>query len=217
MVSMAAMVPSATPPQLDSVGLWATRIPRSVAASTSTSSVPIVYLATMRRRSELSMIVRLMGALRIDVPISASQPRAISTISASLLPCGVSQDALPRISSQPFSSSFRWVSAASATGAKIRTLATLMVIFPSGGARAPALLRELVRVQLSQGRQLLVRLHDAGLDLEVERALEPGLGDEAGAGGGRAHQLERLREHRGIGLVELLAERGHRIGGPVLH
>ena len=68
---MAVIVPSATPPQFDSVGPWQTRMPISVAASTSTSSTPIVYLATIRSSGELSMIVRLMGTFRIDVPMSA--------------------------------------------------------------------------------------------------------------------------------------------------
>ena len=55
MVSMPVMVPSATPPQLDSVGAWHTMIPISVAASTSMSSTPMVYFATTRRSFELCM------------------------------------------------------------------------------------------------------------------------------------------------------------------
>ena len=132
---MAVIVPSATPPQFDSVGPCVTRIPSSVAASTSTSSVPIVYLATMRSRSELSMMVRLMGAFRMEVPMRASHPLAMPTISASLFPCGVSQEALPRISSHPFASRVRCVSGASFTGAKMNTLASLIAhSFASGSS-----------------------------------------------------------------------------------
>ena len=128
---MAVIVPSATPPQFDSVGPCVTKIPSSVAASTSTSSVPMVYLATMRSRSELSMIARLMGAFRMEVPMRASHPLAMPTISASLLPCGVSQEAFPRISSHPFASRVRCVSGASFTGAKMNTLASLIAHTPS--------------------------------------------------------------------------------------
>jgi hypothetical protein len=49
---MNAMVVSATPKQLDSVGAWHTMIPSSVAASVSMSSTPTVYFATMRSRCE---------------------------------------------------------------------------------------------------------------------------------------------------------------------
>src|ERR1051326_7637445 len=88
---MLVIAPSATPPQLDSVGECVTRMPNSVAASTSTSSTPIVYLATMRRLFELCMIFCVIGVLRIDVPTSASAPSDICAISSSLSPCGVSQ------------------------------------------------------------------------------------------------------------------------------
>src|SRR4030095_4821169 len=67
------MVPSATPPQFDSVGPWQTRMPISVAASTSTSSTPIVYLATIRSSGELSMILRLIGTFPMHVPNRIAQ------------------------------------------------------------------------------------------------------------------------------------------------
>ena len=89
-------------------------MPSSVADSTSTSSTPIVYLAITRSPAELSMTFRLIGALRIDVPMSASQPVAIWASSPSLLPWGVSHDALPRRSSHPASWSFAWVTLAAA-------------------------------------------------------------------------------------------------------
>jgi hypothetical protein len=47
------------------------------------------------------MMARVIGLERIEVPISASALRAIVTISASLLPCGLCQEALPWTISQP--------------------------------------------------------------------------------------------------------------------
>src|SRR3989442_5069964 len=136
MVSMAVIVPSATPPQFDSVGLWVTRMPSFVAVSTSTSSTPIVYLATMRSRSELCMIAPVMGELRMEVPTRASQPAAMRAISASLFPCGVSQEALPRISSHPWASSVLCVSREPSAGAKTKTLADFMT-WPPYARRQP--------------------------------------------------------------------------------
>jgi hypothetical protein len=81
--SMKAMVVSATPKQLDSVGAWHTITPNSVAASTSMSSTPTVYFATMRRRCEACMMRRLIGVCRIEVPISATASRAASTTALS--------------------------------------------------------------------------------------------------------------------------------------
>ena len=73
---MKAMVCSATPKQLASVGAWQTMMPSSVAASTSMSSTPTVYLATIRNRCELSITRRLTGVCRIEVPIRATASRA---------------------------------------------------------------------------------------------------------------------------------------------
>ena len=123
------IVPSATPPQFDSVGPWQTRIPISVAASTSTSSTPIVYFATIRSSDELSMILRPIGTLRIEVPMSACAPCAMRISSGSPLPSGVSQAGLPRESWQPSASSRMWLSRASSTGAKMNTLGELIVRF----------------------------------------------------------------------------------------
>ena len=100
------MVPSATPPQLASVGAWVTMMPRSVAASTSTSSMPTVYLATMHKESELSRILREIGLERIEDPMRAALASARRHISSSLSPWGVCQDALPSTTRQPASSSF---------------------------------------------------------------------------------------------------------------
>ena len=134
MVSIAVIVPSATPPQFDSVGPWQTRIPISVAASTSMSSTPIVYFATTRSSGELSMIRRLIGTFRMEVPMSAWAPCAMRTSSGSLFACGVSQAAWPRRSSQPSASSRVWLSRASATGAKMNTFGELIARSSSSGA-----------------------------------------------------------------------------------
>src|SRR5215468_2334448 len=93
---MKAMVVSATPKQLDSVGAWQTMMPSSVAASVSTSSTPTVYLATMRSRCEACMIRRLIGVWRMDVPMSATASRAASTTASSWveLPLAVTEDEL---------------------------------------------------------------------------------------------------------------------------
>src|SRR5215468_9415850 len=80
---MKAMVVSATPKQLDSVGAWQTMMPSSVAASVSTSSTPTVYFATMCSRCEACMIRRLIGVWRMEVPMSATAPRAASTTASS--------------------------------------------------------------------------------------------------------------------------------------
>jgi hypothetical protein len=137
-VSIAVIVPSATPPQFDSVGPWHTRIPISVAASTSTSSTPIVYFATTRSSGELSMILRLIGTLRMDVPMSACAPCAIRISSGSPFPCGVSHDALPTRSSHPSASSRFSESRASSTGAKMNTFAELIASFLLVRRRLPS-------------------------------------------------------------------------------
>src|ERR1043165_8987956 len=123
---MLVIAPSATPPQLDSVGECVTRMPNSVAASTSTSSTPIVYLATMRRLFELCMIFCVIGVLRIDVPTSASAPSDMCAISSSLSPCGVSQFALPCLRSQPAASSILSLSPVGSAGANTKTFALAM-------------------------------------------------------------------------------------------
>src|SRR5262245_32461091 len=117
---MKAMVVSATPKQLDSVGAWQTMMPSSVAASVSTSSTPTVYLATMRRRCEACMIRRLMGVWRMDVPMSATASRAASTTASSCVVRGNCQARSPKTSSQPKPSSALTVSGGSSRGAKIR-------------------------------------------------------------------------------------------------
>ena len=71
-----ATVPSATPQQFDSVGPWQTRMPSSVAAAMSTSSVPTVHFATTRRSGLASRIRRVSRLERIDVPSNASAPSA---------------------------------------------------------------------------------------------------------------------------------------------
>ena len=58
-------------------------MPSSVAASVSMSSTPTVYLATTRSRCDASMMRRLIGVWRIEVPISATQSRACLTTSSS--------------------------------------------------------------------------------------------------------------------------------------
>src|SRR5680860_10179 len=78
-------------------------MPNSVAASTSTSSTPMLYLAIIRRWSDASMIRRVIGELRIEDPQKASLPRANSYISSSSSPCGLCQPALPRTTSHPAS------------------------------------------------------------------------------------------------------------------
>jgi hypothetical protein len=118
---MKAMVVSATPKQLDSVGAWQTMMPSSVAASVSISSTPTVYLATMRRRCEACMIRRLIGVWRIDVPMSATASRAASMTASSCVVRGNCQARSPKTSSQPRPSSALTVSGGSSRGAKIRT------------------------------------------------------------------------------------------------
>src|SRR6516164_1729334 len=117
---MKAMVVSATPKQLDSVGAWQTMMPSSVAASVSTSSTPTVYLATMRRRCEACMIRRLIGVWRMDVPMSATASRAASTTAASCVVRGNCQSRSPKTSSQPKPSSALTASGGSSRGAKIK-------------------------------------------------------------------------------------------------
>jgi hypothetical protein len=118
--SMKAMVVSATPKQLDSVGAWQTMMPSSVAASVSTSSTPTVYLATMRSRCEACMIRRLIGVWRMDVPMSATASRAASMTASSWVVRGNCQARSPKTSSQPMPSSALTVSGGSSRGAKIR-------------------------------------------------------------------------------------------------
>ena len=94
---MNVMVVSATPKQLDSVGAWHTMIPSSVAASVSMSSTPTVYFATIRSRCEACMIRRLIGVWRMDVPMSATAPRAASTTASSCVVRGKRVDGLGRL------------------------------------------------------------------------------------------------------------------------
>ena len=77
------MAPSATPPQFAWVGAWVTMTPKSVAASTSMSSVPTVHLAMMRSRCAPSMMRRLTGELRIEVPVIATASAAFAAMSSS--------------------------------------------------------------------------------------------------------------------------------------
>ena len=117
---MNVTVVSATPKQFDSVGAWQTMMPRSVAASVSMSSTPTVYLATTRSRCDACMIRRLIGVCRIDVPISATAPRAASITASSCAVRGNCQSRLPNTSSQPRPSSALMISGGSSRGAKIR-------------------------------------------------------------------------------------------------
>src|SRR3990170_1340835 len=76
------------------------------------------------------MIFCVIGELRMEVPTRASQPFAITATSASLSPWGVSQDALPRITSQPLASNSLWVSPVGSAGAKTNTLPSAMFHSP---------------------------------------------------------------------------------------
>ena len=125
---MNAIVLSATPKQLDSVGAWHTITPRSVAASTSTSSTPTVYFATTRSRCEACMMRRLIGVWRIDVPISATASRAASTTAGSWSMRGNCQSRSPNTSSQPRLSSASMVSGGSSRGEKIRIFGLDMMV-----------------------------------------------------------------------------------------
>ena len=75
----------------------------------------------------LDRLRRVIGLERIEVPISASAPRASRTISASLSPWGVCQPAAPSTTSHPSRSNSRWVSPLSSAGAKMKTFAIVLL------------------------------------------------------------------------------------------
>ena len=111
---MKPTVPSATPPQLASVGQCVTSTPRAVAASRSTSSTPMVYLETMRNSGNRSRKAPSMGARLTVAPISASAPRASSNKASRSMP--ERQDVRPTTTSHPASRMRRWESPEASTG-----------------------------------------------------------------------------------------------------
>src|SRR5262245_39705484 len=168
----------------------------------------------MRRSGAASMMRRVIGEERIEVPIMASAPPAIATISASLLPCGLCQPAEPCTISHPAPCSFLSlsVSCPGFSGANTSTLAAPAPIslagLPLWGLDAFAMLvlpGAQVPLPLSgRGeRRLSVRVEDALAARNCKRwptgaagGLHGPSNDRAGPSLGRAHSA---RPRRGPG------------------
>src|SRR4051812_46737055 len=185
---MKVTVVSATPKQLDSVGAWQTMMPRSVAASVSTSSTPTEYLATMRKRCEACMTRRLTGVCRIEVPMRATASRAASTMASSCSPRGSCQSRSPNTISQPSPSIALTVSGGSSRGAKTRTfgldMTTPWLAWPrrrcgkgSGAGTSGMASVELDAAFLEEGHPAIGFLAEKGVQLlgRARDRVDPGL------------------------------------------